>query len=90
MGIPSAGVGFEIKKQCGKCRSYARDVREVKNSQRPVVNNLQTRSEVTSGECMDVRQMKIAMTKKGDSFQVSPDEFKNRIREQWNRPEMRR
>ena len=29
------------------------------------------------------------MRKKDDSFQVSPDEFKNRIREHWNRPETR-
>ena len=31
----------------------------------------------------------MAMTKKSDSFQVSPDEFKDRIREHWNRPETR-
>lgn len=29
------------------------------------------------------------MRKKDDSFQVSPDEFKNRIREHWDRPETR-
>jgi hypothetical protein len=74
----------EPKKQHGKCRGYARDAREVKNSQRLCGEQSTNAKQGTSGECMDVRQMKMTMTKKGDSFQVSPDEFKNRIEDNYD------